>query len=242
MRFEAIPYERAGEVLQGADAVLLDLGFNSLQIADAERGFSFLSDGPLDARYNAAEGSRSVADLVNTAREEDLARWFHEYGEERLSRQAARRIVSRRREKPIERTSDLASIMMDVYPPKERFGRIHPATRVFQALRIVANDELGHVERGVKACLGLLNPGGRMACIAFHSLEDRIVKRAFDEVASPRPTPDDPFHATSMEGVEFEIESRRAIACTEEEAERNPRARSAKLRVIRRKGAGNAKA
>ena len=126
--------------------------------------------------------------------------------------------------------------MVEVYPPKDRFGRIHPATRVFQSLRIVANDELGHVERGIRALIGLLNPGGRLAVLAFHSLEDRIVKQAFDEVASPRPTPDDPYSATSMEGIDFEVPSRRAIVCSDEEAESNPRARSAKLRVIRRKG------
>lgn len=237
MSFHAIPYEKAGEVVpNGADVILIDAGFNSLQIEHAERGFSFLKDGPLDARFNPADGSRSVATLVNESREEDLARWFHEYGEERHARKAARAIVARRRVKPFERTTELAELMVEVYPPKDRFGRIHPATRVFQSLRIVANDELGHVERGVRALIGLLNPGGRLACISFHSLEDRIVKQAFDEVASPRPTPDDPYSATSSEGIDFEIPSRRAIACSDEEAESNPRARSAKLRVIRRKG------
>lgn len=236
MSFHAIPYEKAPAVLASADAVLLDLGFNSLQIDDHARGFSFQGDAALDMRYNASEGGPTAADLVNTASERELAGWFMDYADERHAWKIARRIAQERRSKAFSRTGELAALVSEVYPPKDRHGRIHPATRVFMALRIAVNDELGAVERGVAACRDLLAPGGRMAVISFHSAEDRIVKRLFDEVASPRATPDDPYRATSTDGLEFEIPSRRAIVCTDEEAERNPRARSSKLRVIRRKG------
>jgi 16S rRNA (cytosine1402-N4)-methyltransferase len=237
MTFMAAPYERVAEAGVAVDAMLLDLGWNSLQLEDPSRGFSFSKDGPLDARYNSEDGSRPVSWYVNNADEKDLARWMLEYSDERLGRQIARRIVAERRAAPIESTLRLASLVSEVYPAKERYGRIHPATRVFQALRIVANDEIGAVERGIDAALSVLKPGGRLACLAFHSIEDRAVKRKFDQYASPRPTPEDPYRATSSEGLEFEIPTRRGLFASDEEADRNPRARSARLRVIRRKGA-----
>lgn len=241
-KYMACSHAEIGDALRasgraGADAVLLDLGVNSLHLDDAARGFSFSKDGPLDGRFDRRPGSGpTIADLVNTASERDLAGWIHRHGDERHARRMARRIVSRRKERPFETTLELASIAWDVYPPKERHGRIHPATRLFQALRIAANDELGHVERGVAACMDVLNPAGRLAVITFHSGEDRIVKRLFRAASGPRPDPSNLYSATTMEGVAFRQPVRSAIGCTAEEAARNPRARSAKLRVIERLG------
>lgn len=242
MIFEARSYEKAGEVLagagrEGADAILLDLGINSIHLEEAGRGFSFMKDGPLDGRFNRKDGTeKTVGELVNTASESQLSEWLHRHGDERLARRIAARIVKLRREKPFETTLELARVAWDVYPPRERHGRIHPATRMFQALRIVANDELGHVTRGVAACMDALRPGGRLAVISFHSGEDRIVKRLFREGADPRPDPENMYSATTMEGVRFRQPTRSAIACTNEEAARNPRARSAKMRVVERLG------
>lgn len=241
MEYAACSYEKAGEVLarlghDGADAILLDIGINSLHIEEAERGFSFMKDGPLDGRFNRKEGTgKTVGELVNTASERQLSEWFHRHGDERLARRLAARIVKQRGEKPFTSTLELARVAWDVYPAKERHGRIHPATRMFQALRIVANDELGHVERGVNAALDALRPGGRLAVISFHSGEDRLVKRLFRAAADPRPAPDNMYSATTTEGIMFRQPTRSAIACTPEEAARNPRSRSAKMRVIERK-------
>ncbi|MCC5875243.1 MAG: 16S rRNA (cytosine(1402)-N(4))-methyltransferase RsmH [Candidatus Sumerlaeia bacterium] len=241
LEYAACSYEKVGEVLaraglDGADAILLDIGINSLHIEDAERGFSFMKDGPLDGRFNRKEGTgTTVGELVNTASERKLSEWFHRLGDERLARRLAARIVKQRNEKPFSTTLELARVAWDVYPPKERHGRIHPATRMFQALRIVANDELGHVERGVSASLEALRPGGRLAVISFHSGEDRLVKRLFRAAADPRPSPQDMYSATTTEGILFSQPTRSAIACSADEAARNTRARSAKMRVIERR-------
>lgn len=241
LEFRATSYERIGDVLNelhiksGVDGVLLDLGVNSMQLDDAGRGFAFSKDGPLDARFNAAEGGPSAADLVNTASEAELARIFTTFGDERLARPIARRIARRRAEAPITRTRELAELVAAAYPPKARHGRTSPATRVFQALRIAVNDELGAVERGVTACMEALAPGGRLAVITFHSGEDRIVKDLFRASAEPRPDPQNPYSATTEVGLRFRLPHRKAIECTAEEAAENPRSRSAKLRVIERR-------
>ncbi|MCC6546524.1 16S rRNA (cytosine(1402)-N(4))-methyltransferase RsmH [Candidatus Sumerlaeota bacterium] len=240
MSFHARPYEALPEILDeegldGVDAVLLDLGVNSLHLDIAERGFSFSQEGPLDGRFNANEGRSSMGDLVNNASERDLATWLHVHGDERFSRQIARRIVHQRRTRPFVTTTELAALVSSVYPADARHRGIHPATRTFQALRIVANDELGAVDRGVRACARCLAPGGRLACITFHSGEDRIVKGIFRELTEPRPDPGNLYSATTSEGIEFTSITRRAIACSDEEAAANPRARSAKLRGIQRK-------
>lgn len=238
MIFAARPYEDVAEVLEGrlADAIVLDLGINSLQLERAERGFSFTKDGPLDGRFNPEEGGRTMADLINTASEKELASWLYDFGDERYSRQIARRIVSERKAQPFTRTLQLAELVSSIYPPKERYaGRIHPATRTFQALRMVVNDEMGSIRRGIDASLSVLSPGGRMAVLTFHSGEDRLVKRMFRDVSQPRPDPENPYSATTSEGIEFEQETTKVLAASDEEAERNPRSRSAKLRVIRRK-------
>ena len=241
MSFHARPYEALREILQdeglvAVDAVLLDLGVNSLQIGNAQRGFSFSQEGPLDSRFNAKEGTRSMAELVNNASEKELAGWLWSYGDERLSRQIARRVIHDRKLSPFTTTTQLASLVSSLYPPAARHGRIHPATRTFQALRIATNDELGGVDRGVRVCADCLAPKGRMAVISFQSGEARIVKNIFRDLTAPRPDPNNPYSATTSEGIAFRSLTSKAIAASDEEASQNPRARSAELRAIERKG------
>jgi 16S rRNA (cytosine1402-N4)-methyltransferase len=161
-----------------ADAILLDLGVSSMQIDRPERGFSYAADAPLDMRMDTS-AERSARDIVNESGERELADIFRRYGEERFARQIARAIVRRRAEKPFERTSELVETVRAAIPAPRRFGDGHPAKRVFQALRIVVNEELDSLERALPAALRMLRPGGRIAVISFHSLEDRIVKRFF---------------------------------------------------------------
>lgn len=240
----AVSYENIVAVLdevaggRRADVILADFGVNSRHLDEAERGFSFSKDGPLDMRFNAAEGGPSAADFVNGASEFELTRVLRDLGEERLARQIAKRIVSRRAERRFETTKDLADTIWHAYPPKSRYEGIHPATRAFMAIRLAVNDELGAVERGTREFLKAVAPGGRICCITFHSLEDRIVKQVFREATAPRPDPGNPYSATTTVGIDFEAVTPRAVACTEEEARENPRARSAKLRVVERKGVG----
>jgi 16S rRNA (cytosine1402-N4)-methyltransferase len=195
-----------------AGAILADCGLSSLQLDDATRGFSFRGDGPLDMRMSPSD-PRTAADIVNREPEAALADLFYAYGEERASRRIARRIVERRRERPFERTSDLAEAVARA--AGGRRGRIHPATRVFQALRIAVNGELEALERLLASAPACLVSGGRLAVIAFHSLEDRIVKRAFRDGA--------------REG-RWRILTPKPVAPGGAECADNPRARSAKLR------------
>ncbi len=185
------------------DGIVFDLGVSSRQFDEPSRGFSFLREGPLDMRMDRSTG-RTAAEVVNTASEKELADIFFRFGEERRARAIARRIVAAR---PIETTTQLAGLI------GPRRGAIHPATRVFQALRIYVNNELENLKRGLTAATRVLKPGGRIAVISFHSLEDRIVKRHFRETPSLR------------------VITRKPVRPTEQEIERNPRARSAKLRV-----------
>ena len=211
--FESLPELLANAGFPHVDGVLADLGFCSDQVSDPARGFSFQQDGPLDMRLNPAAGA-TAADLVNTMSEGALADLIFEYGEERKSRWVARRIVERRATKPFTTTADLADLVRRTVP---RSGSIDPATRVFQALRIAVNDELGALERLLAALPGVVRQGGRVAVISFHSLEDRPVKSALFKVPEV-------WHPLSKKPVE---------AGPEEQA-RNPRARSAKLRAARR--------
>jgi 16S rRNA (cytosine1402-N4)-methyltransferase len=212
------PYSDLGEVLEelgigAVDGILLDLGLSSDQLAWAYRGFSFADDGPLDMRFDP-EAETTAAEVVNTWSEEALARLFFDYGEERHSRRVARRIVEARRIEPIATTGRLAEIVRKSIPGK--WGPIDPATRVFQALRIAVNDELGHLDDALAQLADWLRPGGRAAIISFHSLEDRRVKLAFRD--DPRLT----------------VLTRKPLVATAEETAVNPRARSAKLRVAER--------
>src|ERR1700675_3744489 len=173
--FSVVLEQLAGNGVE-ADAILLDLGVSSMQIDRPERGFSYTADAPLDMRMDPG-ADVSAAGIVNEAAERDLATIFKRYGEERYARQIAKAIVRRRKEEPFERTGDLVETIKAAIPAPARFGEGHPAKRVFQALRIEVNDELGSLERALPPAVEMLRPGGRLAVISFHSLEERIVKR-----------------------------------------------------------------
>ncbi len=214
------------------DAILLDVGVSSMQIDIAARGFAFMDDGPLDMRFDP-DGSRApAAELVNYWDEIELADIFYRYGEERHSRRIARAIVAAR---PIESTARLAEVVAGAVPrPNKREARttrrIHPATRVFQALRIAVNDELGALERTLPQVLDLLRPGGRLAVISFHSLEDRIVKRTFREASLEIVSP--PGMVLEERQPVVRLVTRKPVVPDEDEQARNPRSRSARLRVV----------
>jgi 16S rRNA (cytosine1402-N4)-methyltransferase len=200
--------------IKAVQGIILDLGLSSDQLGWEDRGFSFNSDGPLDMRFDANEAVPTAADLINQLREVDLANVFFEFGEERFSRRIARRIVEERKKQLIRTTGQLAEIVRRAIPGHARAGPINPATRVFQALRIAVNDELGQLEKALAAIPGLLVPGGRAAIISFHSLEDRRVKWAFKT------------------HPELNVLTKKPVMATAQEAASNPRSRSAKLRVV----------
>lgn len=210
------------------DGLLADIGISSPQVDNAERGFSFLAEGPLDMRMNP-DAPLSAADIVNHASETELADILWQYGEERASRAIARRIIQQRGQAPITTTTQLAELIASILPRK---GKQHPATRSFQALRIAVNDELGALDALLTSGLKLLKSGGRFAIITFHSLEDRAVKRFFERVTKPEidrpewpaPRPNPEYAARLL--------FKRPIIATDDELRRNPRARSAKLRAI----------
>jgi 16S rRNA (cytosine1402-N4)-methyltransferase len=213
------------------DGILLDLGLSSFQLADAERGFSFLHDGPLDMRFDPTGGA-SARDLLATLDEHEIVHVLFAYGEEDRARRIARAIVRERERSPIETTGQLASIVERAAGHRPG-SRIHPATKTFQALRIAVNDELGEVERGIAAGLDLLAPGGRFAVIAFHSLEDRIVKQRFAEAARGCICPRDVPVCVCGRVPTIRIVGR-PIRPSASEVAANPRSRSAVLRVVER--------
>ncbi len=198
--------------LTHVDGILLDLGFSSVHVDDPMRGFSFLRSGPLDMRYDKRAGL-SAADIVNTWSEDELARIIRQYGEDAKARTIAQAIVATRKVQAFETTSELAEAITVVVP---RRGKIHPATQTFQALRIAVNSELADLERALPDMVDLLKPGGRIAIITFHSLEDRIVKRFF------------------LDDDRLEIVNKRVITASKSELKDNPRSRSAKLRVAKK--------
>jgi 16S rRNA (cytosine1402-N4)-methyltransferase len=213
-----------------ADAVLLDLGVSSMQIDRPERGFSYAVDAPLDMRMDPS-APRSARDLVNEDGERELADIFRRYGEERFARQIASAIVKRRAERPYERTGELVETIRSAIPAPRRFGDGHPAKRVFQALRIAVNDELGALERALPAVVDLLSPGGRVAVISFHSLEDRIVKRFFAAQAKGCTCPPDfPVCVCGKEPL-LRLVARKAVRPSPAEVAANVRSASARLRV-----------
>ena len=222
--------------VRALDGVVLDLGVSSFQIDDPGRGFSFRHDGPLDMRMGQ-HGTRA-ADLVNTLPEAELADVLYELGEERASRRVARAIVAARREAPIETTGRLAEVIRSVLPP-DRSGN-HPATRSFQALRIKVNDELRQIEDALRQAVGLLSPGGRLVVVAFHSLEDRIVKRFMSEVAgrTAAPSRHDPAGLITRDLSNFSLLTARALRPAAAETKQNPRSRSARLRALERLAEG----
>jgi 16S rRNA (cytosine1402-N4)-methyltransferase len=201
------------------NGVLLDLGLSSDQLASPERGFSFQLDGPLDMRFDRAHGP-TAADLLNTSDESELADIFFHYGEERRSRRLAKVVVERRRSRPFARTVDLVEAVETALGGRR--GRLHPATRAFQALRIAVNDELGALEQALTGAVEVLEARGRLAVISFHSLEDRIVKRFIRT------------HSTPEAGLGLKDLARKPLVAGDDERERNPRSRSAKLRIAER--------
>lgn len=215
------------------DGLLLDLGVSSFQLDTARRGFSFQSDAPLDMRMDTSAGM-TAADVVNTLSPEELTRIFREYGEERYARRIARRIEKVRADGSLTTTRQLAELVRDAVPGGHVPSRIHPATRVFQALRIHVNAELDSLREGLRRSLALLKPGGRMAVISFHSLEDRIVKQFFRSEAKTCVCPPGlPICACNRE-PSVVLLARKGLKASETEIMANPRARSAVLRAIRR--------
>jgi 16S rRNA (cytosine1402-N4)-methyltransferase len=214
----------------GADAILLDLGISSMQVDRPERGFSYATDAPLDMRMDPSSET-GAAEIVNTWDERELATIFRRYGEERYARPIARAIVRQRAEHPFARTGELVDTIKLAIPTPARFGEGHPAKRVFQALRIAVNDELGQLEAALPAALQMLRPGGRLAVISFHSLEDRIVKRFVAEQAKGCTCPPD--FPVCVCGKEPTLRSltRKPVRPGRNETDTNPRAASARLRV-----------
>jgi 16S rRNA (cytosine1402-N4)-methyltransferase len=213
-----------------ADAILLDLGVSSMQLDRPERGFSYSVDAPLDMRMDSTQ-DLSARQLVNEWPERELTTIFRRYGEERYARQIARAIVRRRKEQPFERTGELVDTIKGAIPAPARFGDGHPAKRVFQALRIAVNDELGSLEAALPAALEMLRPGGRLAVISFHSLEDRMVKQFLrDKERGCTCPPDFPVCVCGHE-PELRAIQRRPVRPGEAEIAVNPRAASARMRA-----------
>lgn len=214
---------------EAVDGILFDLGLSSLQLDDPARGFSFRFDAPLDMRFDPRHGI-TAAELVNELPEERLAALLREYGEERHARRIARAIVAAR---PVRTTGRLAEVVARAVP-RARHERIHPATRTFQALRIAVNEELEALERALPQAVELLRPGGRLAVISFHSLEDRIVKRFMRREAQDCLCPPEQLVCTCEHVARLRVITRKPIMATEEEIAANPRARSARLRLAER--------
>ncbi len=210
--------------LKTVDGVIFDLGVSSLQLDKPERGFSFASDGPLDMRMNQTQGP-TAADLVKVLPERELADLLFAYGEERFSRRIARAIVEARKSYALETTQALVAVIKGAVPHAYRKGRIHCATRTFQALRIRVNQELELLQPALEAAVSVLKEGGRLCVVAFHSLEDRVVKRTFRALAG-------------NDHPSIKILTKRPVTATQQEIQQNPRARSAKLRVAQRVAEG----
>ncbi|MHB1390477.1 MAG: 16S rRNA (cytosine(1402)-N(4))-methyltransferase RsmH [Thermoleophilia bacterium] len=214
-----------------ADLIYMDLGVSSMQLDRPERGFSYSYNAPLDMRMDPGKPV-TAKQLVNELEYKELARMFKQYGEERYARQIAKRICDERERQPFETTLQLVDAIKGAIPTPARFGAGHPARRVFQALRIAVNDELGSLTRGLENALQLLAPGGRLAVISFHSLEDRIVKQFFAARVGKCTCPPDLPQCVCGSEAEIRLLSRRPLGPTEEEISDNPRSQSAKLRVV----------
>ncbi len=226
--FDTLMQQAAAAGIGAADAILLDIGVSSMHLDDPDRGFSFTRDGPLDMRMDRSGDAPTAAEIVNTADEQELADLIWRYGEDRLARQIARAIV---RSRPLTRTTELAAVVAAIYPQR-RQEKIHPATRTFQALRIAVNDELGMLERTLPQAIALLRPGGRLAVITFHSLEDRIVKQVFRRAAADCICPPGQPVCTCGHRPEVREITRKPLMADAAEVSRNPRSRSARLRAV----------
>ena len=216
--------------ISGVDGILLDLGVSSPQLDDGSRGFSYMADAPLDMRMNA-EDSLTAYEVVNTWSQEELKRILYDYGEERYAPQIASAICRRRENAPISTTLELVDVIRGAMPPAALREKQHPAKRSFQAIRIAVNDELGSVERAMKAAIPLLNPGGRLVIITFHSLEDRIVKNAMVEASKGCTCPPNFPVCVCGKKPKVKLITKKPITASAEELEVNPRSRSAKLRI-----------
>ncbi len=219
--------------IEAVDGICLDLGVSSYQLDTAERGFSYMEDAPLDMRMDRRE-DRTAADLVNECTEQELFRIIRDYGEDRFAKNIAKHIVKARERRPIRTTGELADIIRGAIPMKIQVTGGHPAMRTFQALRIALNRELQVLEDSIDEMIGLLNPGGRLCIITFHSLEDRIVKNGFRRNESPCTCP--PGFPVCVCGKKSRgtVITKKPILPTKEEEEENPRSRSAKLRIFER--------
>lgn len=217
--------------IEGLDGALLDIGVSSAQLDLPERGFSYMEDGPLDMRMDPSQGS-SAQDLLAQASEEELRRILWDYGEERYARRIAAALVAARAKQPLSRTQELVEVIVQAMPGSARREKQHPAKRSFQALRIAVNDELGELESFLAQIPGLMRPGGKLLVISFHSLEDRIVKRAMREWENPCICPSS-FPLCQCGRLPLgQAQPRKGITASPQELTENPRARSARLRVF----------
>lgn len=216
--------------ISGVDGILMDLGVSSPQLDDGSRGFSYMADAPLDMRMNG-EDSLTAYEVVNTWSYEELKRILYDYGEERYAPQIASAICRRRENAPIQTTLELVDVIRGAMPPAALREKQHPAKRSFQAIRIAVNDELGSVERAMEVAIPLLKPGGRLAVITFHSLEDRIVKNAMVEASKGCTCPPNFPVCICGNKPKVKLITKKPIVASNEELEVNPRSRSAKLRV-----------
>ena len=232
--FGDLPALLSGLGVSGADGMLFDFGVSSPQLDDGSRGFSYLQDAPLDMRMDQS-APLTAREVVNGWSQEELKRILWQYGEERYSGPIAAAILRRREEAPIETTGELAELIRAAMPAKALREKQHPAKRSFQAIRIAVNDELGEVERLLGSVLPLLKPGGRLAIISFHSLEDRLVKTAFGEWARGCTCPPDFPVCVCGKTPKVKLVGKRPITASEEELNENPRARSAKLRIAEKR-------
>lgn len=232
-RFRAVhgTYDAIADVVESADGVLMDLGVSSMQLDEAERGFSYSTDAPLDMRMDRSTGT-SAAELLNTASSAELREILYRYGEEKFAPRIADRIVRYREQAALTRTSELVGIVREAIPARARRTGGNPAKRTFQAIRVAVNDELRILERALPSALGILAPGGRIVVMAYQSLEDRIAKRALAEVSTsstPHGLP------VQLDEPEFRLLTRGAERASEQEIEMNPRAGSVRLRAAERR-------
>ncbi len=219
--------------IEGADGILLDIGVSSFQFDEPARGFSYHNDAPLDMRMS--KNGMAAADAVNTLSWQELAEIFSKYGEERSAKRIAQGIVAAREKQPVKTTLELADIVRESVPAAVRREPGHPARKVFQALRIYINDELGNLDRGLDAAFSLLRPGGRLCVISFHSLEDRLIKRRMAAWCTGCTCPPDFPVCVCGKQPQAALIARKPIVAGEEELERNPRSRSAKLRICEKR-------
>ncbi len=232
--FENIKEELEKLGINKIDGVLADLGVSSHQLDEADRGFSYMHDAPLDMRMDIRQ-SFSAYDVVNTYSEEDLARIIRDYGEDNWAKRIAKFIVEERQNKPIENTGGLVEVIKKAIPKKARIDGPHPAKRTFQAIRIEVNNELGVINKMIRDAVSMMNKGGRVCIITFHSLEDRIVKNEFKELSLSCICPPALPICQCDKVSEVKVITRKPILPSDEEIEMNPRARSAKLRVAEKK-------